>query len=180
MGGSVSLIAENASRRRLRGWAALSHASVFAALWWALTGGAADSWLVGVPSVLAATVASQLLWRRHTGWWSPLALLRFVVFFLRESMRGGVDVARRALHPDLPLRPALVRLESRLPPGPPEVFLMNALSLMPGTLGVELRGTALTLHVLDEQSPVVEETRRLEALIAAMFRIPLASAGQDA
>ena len=110
MGGSVSLIAENASRRRLRGWAALSHASVFAALWWALTGGAADSWLVGVPSVLAATVASQLLWRRHTGWWSPLALLRFVVFFLRESMRGGVDVARRALHlgEDQPDRVAVV------------------------------------------------------------------------
>ena len=173
-------IADQTSRRGLRVWAASSHAVVFAALWWALTGGAADSWLVGVPSILAATVASQRLWHRRTGWWSPLALLRFAVFFLRESVRGGVDVARRALHPDLPLHPGLVRLESRLPPGPPEVFLMNALSLMPGTLGVELRGTALTLHVLDEHSPVVEETRRLETLIAAIFRIPLASAGQDA
>lgn len=176
----MSLIAEDASRRRLRGGAALSHATVFAALWWALTGGAADSWLVGAPIIVAATVASQLLWRKHTGWWSPLALVRFVVFFIRESVRGGVDVARRALHPDLPLQPGLVRLESRLPPGPAEVFLINALSLMPGTLGVELRGTALTLHVLDEQSPVLEETRRLEALIAAIFRIPLASAGHDA
>ena len=159
--------------RGARALAALSHAAVFAALWVVLTGGAADTWLVGAASVIAATAASQGLWHRRTGWWSPLALLRFSLYFLRESLRGGVDVARRALHPAMPLQPGLVVLRSRLPSGPAEVFLINTLSLMPGTLGVELRGTVLTLHALDERAPVVAETRALEELVAAIFRLPL-------
>lgn len=160
--------------------AAASHALVLSALWWVLAGGGVDTWVVGGPTVIAATIASQLLWRHRTGWWSPLALLRFALFFLRESVRGGVDVARRALHPAMPLRPGLVVLRSRLPTGPAEVFLINALSLTPGTLGVELRGAELTLHVLDDQAPVVRDLRVLEELIAAIFRIPLTAARPDA
>ena len=165
---------------RSRLWAAASHAVVLAALWWALTGGAAGSWLVGVPVVLLATLASQALWTRRTGWLSPLALLHFGVYFLRESLRGGLDVARRACTPSLPLRPRLVTLRTRIPPGPAEVFLVNALSLLPGTLSVDLRGTVLTLHVLDEDAPVEAETRSLEARVAAIFRLPLAEAGRPA
>jgi multicomponent Na+:H+ antiporter subunit E len=165
---------------RPRLWAAASHAAVLAALWWALTGGAAGSWVVGVPVVILATLASQALWRRRTGWLSPLALLHFAVYFLRESLRGGLDVGRRALAPSLPLRPGLVTLRSRIPPGPAEVFLVNCLSLLPGTLSVDLRGAVLTLHVLDQDMPVETETRELESHIAAIFRLPLETAGRPA
>lgn len=149
------------------------HATLFAALWWALTGGDAGSWVVGVPVVLAATAASHSLWPRGIGWWSPWATLRFAAFFLRESMRGGIDVARRALDPSLPLQPALLELRCRLPHGPAEVLLVDVLSLLPGTLSVDLRGAVLTLHVLDERAPAEAELRVLEGLIAAMFRVPL-------
>lgn len=151
----------------------LVHAAVFAALWWALTGGAAGSWVVGLPVVVAATAASRRLWPRDTGWWSPLALARFLVFFLRESVRGGVDVARRAFDPALPLQPALLELRSRLPPGPAEVLLVDVMSLLPGTLSVDVSGQTIRLHVLDEQAPVEAELRVLEGYIAAIFRIPL-------
>jgi len=40
-------------------------AVLFALLWWILTDGATDSWLIGVPAVLFATVAS--LMRLPTG-----------------------------------------------------------------------------------------------------------------
>jgi multicomponent Na+:H+ antiporter subunit E len=165
---------------RSRLWAAASHAVVLAALWWALTGDAAGGWLVGVPVVILATLASQALWTRRTGWLSPLALLRFGVYFLRESLRGGLDVARRAFAPSLPLRPALVTLRTRIPPGPAEVFLVNVLSLLPGTLSVDLRGAVLTLHVLDEDAPVEAATRALEGHVAAIFRLPLEATGQPA
>jgi multicomponent Na+:H+ antiporter subunit E len=152
---------------------AVGHVIAFAALWAALSGGAADTWLVGAP-VVAAAAATSLSLRPHlTAWWSLPGLLRFVALFLRESVRGGVDVARRAFHPDLPLRPALVRFETRLPTGPAEVALINAVSLLPGTLGAELRGRELTLHVLDSAAPVEAETRALEEAIAAVFRVPL-------
>jgi multicomponent Na+:H+ antiporter subunit E len=155
----------------------LVHAAVFAALWWALTGGAASTWILGAPVVVAATAASRRLWPRDNGWWSPLALVRFVAFFLRESIRGGVDVARRAFDPALPLQPALLELRSRLPPGPAEVLLVDVMSLLPGTLSVDLNGRTILLHVLDERAPVEAELRVLEGYIAAMFRIPLDGEG---
>jgi multicomponent Na+:H+ antiporter subunit E len=152
---------------------AAGHAAVHAALWAALSGGAPDTWLVGGPVVVAATATSLRLRPHLTAWWSLPGLLRFVAIFLRESVRGGIDVARRAFHPDLPLRPGLVRFETRLPTGPAEVALINAVSLLPGTLGADLRGRQLTLHVLDTAAPVEAETRALETAIAAAFRIPL-------
>jgi multicomponent Na+:H+ antiporter subunit E len=54
-----------------------------------------------------------------------------------------------------------------------EILLVDVLSLLPGTLSVDLRGTVLTLHVLDERTPAEAELRVLEGLIAAMFRVPL-------
>jgi multicomponent Na+:H+ antiporter subunit E len=164
-----------------RGWRGLTvHAGLFAALWWALTGGDASTWLVGVPVVAAATAASHRLWPAGTGWWSPVALLRFVAHFLRESVRGGVDVARRALSPSLPLDPGMIQVHCRLARGPAEVFLVDVLSLLPGTLSVDLDGSALTLHVLDRDAPVEEEVRELERLVAAMFRVPLEAPGRSA
>jgi multicomponent Na+:H+ antiporter subunit E len=164
-----------------RGWQGLAiHASLLAALWWALTGGNASAWLVGVPVVAAATAASHRLWPAGTGWWSPIALLRFVAHFLRESVRGGWDVARRALSPSLPLDPGMVEVRCRLAPGPAEVFLVDVVSLLPGTLSVDLDGSALTLHVLDRAAPVEAEVRELERLVAAMFRVPLEAPGRSA
>ncbi len=170
-------LSEAAAGARARS-ATLAHGAVFGALWWALTGGSVGSWLVGLPVVVLATLTSQVLWTHRTGWWSPVALGRFAVYFLRESLRGGLDVARRAFAPSLPLRPGLVQLRSRLPPGPAEVFLVNVLSLLPGTLSVDLRGAVLTLHVLDEDTPVEAGTRELEERVAAIFRVPLERAGR--
>ncbi|MBE0509552.1 MAG: Na+/H+ antiporter subunit E [Chromatiales bacterium] len=38
-----------------------------------------------------------------------LGWLRFIPFFLLQSLLGGIDVARRAFHPRTPLSPTLIR-----------------------------------------------------------------------
>ena len=172
--------AAQGSARRRWGAAVILHAGLFAALWWSLTGGAAASWLVGAPFVAAAAAASHRLWPAGTGWWSVAALVRFVGFFLRESARGGLDVARRALAPRMPLDPGTLELTCRLPRGPAEVFLVDVVSLLPGTLSVDLRGRVLTLHVLDRAAPAEADLRALEELVAAIFRVPLAGLAQAA
>lgn len=70
------------------------------------------------------------------------------------------------------LQPGLTELAVRLPPGWPRILLVNALTLMPGTLGVELARKTLRLHVLDERLPVVAEARALEGAIARMLKRP--------
>lgn len=162
----------NRQRRRLIRQVALRAAGL-AFLWLMLNGDDAASWFIGLPAVTAATIAS-LLFQPVVGWklnWRGLA--QFLPFFLWESLRGSVDVAKRALHPQLPLAPLLVDYELRLPPGAWRVFLANSVSLLPGTLSAELQGDCLTVHALDgSQESVTKKLRSLEARIADLFGLP--------
>jgi multicomponent Na+:H+ antiporter subunit E len=105
--------------------------------------------------------------------------LPLLPFFLWESLRGGIDVARRALHPDLPLRPALLRYRTGLAEGAPRIFLVHCVSLLPGTLSAALEGDTLMVQVLDAGAPVEEELAALEARVGRLFASPLGPAQRD-
>lgn len=141
-------------------------------LWWVLVEGHHDGWALGLLAVAAATWASLTLAPPGRRRIRPFGLLAFVGFFLLSSVRGGMQVAAMALRGRSALRPGLIELAVRLPPGWPRILLVNALTLMPGTLGVALSRKTLRLHVLDERLPVVAEARALEAAIARMLRRP--------
>ena len=150
-------------------------AVLFALLWWMLTEGAADSWLVGAPVVVLAALASGLVLPGTS--WSLPGLLRFIPFFLWHSLRGGVDVAGRALHPRLPISPGLLKYQWRLPTGLPRVFMANTVSLLPGTLSAELGEQFLHVHVLDQSSAFEAELTVIEARVARIFGLKLAADG---
>lgn len=149
--------------------AILLRATSFTALWWVLAEGRADGWTLGVVAVILATWTSWLVLPPASGRVTPVGILRFVAFFLWHSLRGGIQVAGMALRGRAALRPALLEMPVTLPPGGARVLLVNALGLMPGTLGVDLAEETLRLHVLDERLPVVAETRALEAVIARLY-----------
>jgi len=121
---------------------------LFALLWWILTEGAMTSWLTGVPVVLFAVLASMALLPGAS--WSLPGILPFIPFFLWHSLRGGVDVAGRALHPRLPISPDLLKHQWRLPTGLPRVLMANTVSMLPGTLSTELDEQFLLVHVIDQ------------------------------
>jgi len=153
--------------------AAVLWAGALGLLWAALNPGEPKSWLVGVPVVVLATGVAVALRDQTPPRMNPLAALRFAVFFLHQSFRGGWDVARRAFHPRLPLNPGLLTYPLRLPGGRAQVFLANVISLLPGTVSANLEGNSLLLHVLDVGPAVSEEIRVLENHIAALFMVEL-------
>lgn len=97
-----------------------------------------------------------------------------VAFFLLTSLRGGTDVAWRALHPRLPIDPALLRHPLRLPEGTGRTFLVNALSLLPGTVVVDVEGATLVVHTLADRRRAAAGLVALERRVAAVFGIQLA------
>ena len=143
--------------------------------WWVLTGGDASSWWFGIPVLISAALASTALAPAQTERWRLKGFVAFVGFFLLESVRSGIDVARRALHPRLPIDPNFVWFEFRLPKGPARIFLVNTINLLPGTLSVELQETSALIHVLDERLPIAQTLRILEGRVAEMFGLDLAS-----
>lgn len=146
---------------------------LFAALWWVLAEGEAKGWAVAAISVGGATLASLLLLPPGPQRVRVAALARFVPFFLHEAVRGGLDVAGRALHPRLPLQPGLIDYPLRLPEGPARVFFATTISLLPGTVSAWLAETHLRVHVLDSSRPVQARLRELEERVGRVFGVEL-------
>jgi multicomponent Na+:H+ antiporter subunit E len=144
---------------------------LFALVWWMLVEGDVASWWIGMPAVLLAATASIAFVSPTTLVW--FELFRFVPYFLVRSVLGGVDVAWRALHPGMPIDPHMIDYPIKLPPGLPLVFMANTVSLLPGTLSVELHSSFLNVHVLSSRKDILLELETLEEIVAALFGLSL-------
>lgn len=149
----------------------LLRAGFFALLWLLASEAEPKAWPLALAGIVAATAAS--LWLLPAKTLPPISLgglLRFLLWFVRQSLAGGVQVAWLALQRQPALRPALVELPLSVPPGLPRLLFTAALGLMPGTLGVRLRGDTLLVHVLDQQSALADEVADLAERVDAVFR----------
>ena len=138
-------------------------------IWWILAEGRADSWAVGIPSIGLALVASLYLSPPGNSLFSMVGLFNFIGFFLLQSIKAGIQVARMTLQPRLDLSPALLEFKLTLPEGMARVLLVNTLNLLPGTLSVRIERDVLRLHVLDQRQPIEQEVRATEMHIARML-----------
>jgi len=147
---------------------------LLALMWLALNG--TERWYAGVlVSLAGAAMAAWLAVNRPY----PLVARQVVVFigfFLLGSLRGGIDVAWRALHPRLPIDPQFRRFPLDLPQGQPRTVMVSVLSLMPGTLSAELEddGTTLVVHALTDSA--LTSVTTLEARIQALFGVAASGA----
>jgi multicomponent Na+:H+ antiporter subunit E len=146
---------------------------LYSAIGWVVAEGDTSAWafLLPILAVVATVDAILCSWRP----WQirPLAAVRFATFFLWQSVRGGIDVALRAVHPRLPIAPAMRVFRMRLSAPPARVLLANAVSLLPGTLAVGIDDDCLRLHVLDAGGAIEPALRELETRIAALHGEPL-------
>ena len=149
----------------------VSRVLLFSLIWWLLSDGNTQSWWVGAPAILLAVIVSIVLLPQVPIFWRELLI--FVPFFLRYSLQGGVDVACRVFHPHMPIAPQLVDYPLRLPPGLPRAVLANTVSLLPGTLSVDLDGQVLQVHVLDGRRDIVPELKALEIRVARLSGVSL-------
>jgi multicomponent Na+:H+ antiporter subunit E len=99
-------------------------------------------------------------------------LLRFIGYFARESLRGGIDVASRILAPRLRIDPALIEYRPALADGPARNFFVVCVSLLPGTLSVSQRGDLVEIHMLDRHASAEPELAALEQMIGGTFSSP--------
>ncbi len=131
---------------RERGLWGAQVALLLAVFWLVLAGGAGWGFglaFIGLGALAGATLAPARYYR-----WNPWRLLVFLGFFLHQSWLGGWDVACRALSPALPLAPRRIAWMLRLPPGQPRTLMVSVVSLLPGTLSVDLHGDTLWVHSL--------------------------------
>ncbi len=143
---------------------AVGRAALFLAFWLMSAGYSPADLPVGLFAAAAATWASLKLLPPTTVRLRLPRLVMFSLHFFRQSVISGMDVARIACDPRLPLRAGFVVYRCRLQsPGERGAFCALS-SLLPGTLptGTNQDGDLL-IHCLDVTRPVaanlaVEET----------------------
>ena len=151
-------------------WPRFLWAGAIAALvWLGLNGNDFGSWLIGAPTVVAAAGLGALLWADPGPRLRWRGLLPFAGFFLRESVRGGWDVAWRVFHPRLPVAPGFIRFDTALPEGPARLLFANVVSLLPGTVAAGFEGDRVIVHAIDVSSGVETSLRAVERRVASLF-----------
>ncbi len=148
----------------------LARAPYFLALWFVLNPGLAlADVFCGVVATVIATHMSLRLLPPSAGRIRVGALCVFAPHFLAQSVLAGIDVARRALDPQLPLQPGTVVYRTGFPAGTARNGFAIITSLLPGSLPVDETDDGIVYHCLDITQPVAEaladEERRLSGAL---------------
>lgn len=146
-------------------------------LWWIMAGGDPAFWYYGLLAAALATAVSLRLIppargraaRERGGRARPWEIPVLAGWFVWSALRGGADVARRALSPSLPISPHVtrVRIETRHPGGRRLALWM--VNLMPGSLVVAEGEGWADLHVLARGMDTEESWLELNRRISRIF-----------
>ena len=121
--------------------------------------------VVGLLTCVGATWTSLRLMPPATGCVHFGKLLTLLPHFLWESVLAGIDVARRAFHPRMPLSTGLVTCPLSFPPGFARNTFATITSLLPGSVAADEAEGVVVYHCLDDKSPVVEQLWKEERLL---------------
>ena len=73
--------------------------------------------------------------------------LYYIPVFLWECLKANIDVAYRVLHPDLPIRPGIVKIKTNLKSDIALTFLANSITLTPGTMCIDINREEGILYI---------------------------------
>ena len=97
-------------------------------------------------------------------------LLRYAPWLFGTVIQANFDVARRILHPRLPITPTVIRVPAEQRTAPGRVSYANSITLTPGTISLEVSDAEIEVHALSvdaaEDLQSGEMGRRVVALEA--------------
>ena len=90
-------------------------------------------------------------------------LTNYIPVFLWECVKANVDVAYRVIHPQLPIKPGIVKVKTNLKTDTALTFLANSITLTPGTLSVDIDrdNGVLYVHWIDVKAKDTEAATKI-------------------
>lgn len=148
----------------------LSLALVLLAVWLLLSGHYDPLMIgLGVASVILTTwIAARLKivdTEGHPIHIAPRAISYFPWLFW-EIVKSNVDVARRVLSPSLPVSPRVFTVQSSQKTPVGRTIYANSITLTPGTVTIDVRGSELDVHSLTVESAAGIQSGRMDARIS--------------
>jgi multicomponent Na+:H+ antiporter subunit E len=81
----------------------------------------------------------------------PSALL-YWLWLAGQVIKSNIDVTRRILDPRLPIAPTVIRLRATQRTDLGRVSYANSITLVPGTVAIDVEGDAVTVHALTRKA----------------------------
>ncbi len=136
-------------------------------LFWSL-----DPWVLGTGAFFALLVGTRLGDIYPDGMekiidprrWLFAAI--YLPYYLYYCIQANFDVALRVIHPDVPIRPGIVKVQTARHSEMAKTFLANSITLTPGTLTVDLDDQDLYIHWININT---DDARRRTAEICGRF-----------
>jgi multicomponent Na+:H+ antiporter subunit E len=102
--------------------------------------------------------------------------LYYIIVLAYECIKANIDVAYRVIHPDLPIRPGIVKIRTALKSDIALTFLANSITLTPGTMSVDMdrdKGI-LYIHWINVMSQDIDDATKIiagkfEAILKRIF-----------
>jgi len=120
-----------------------------------------------IASFIVAILFHEILPKEHRVFISPVRLfwaLVYVPVFFYYVIKANLDVVYRALHPQMPIRPGIVKIKTTLKTESGITALANSITLTPGTLTVDLTDDGfLYIHWINVKSDDIEQATELIA-----------------
>ncbi len=116
-----------------------------------------------VLSVIVALLVGDFLPTRPARLIAPLRWLLMLVYmpyFLWYCVKANLDVAYRVIHPEMPIRPGIVKVRTNLKTELGKTFLATSITLTPGTLVIDIVGQDLYVHWINVSGDNAEEHTR--------------------
>ena len=152
--------------------AAMTRALLYFGLWFVVDQSVKPGNLaVGALAAAAASWVSLKLLPPAGGRVRLSVLLLLLPRFLWQSLAAGIDVARRAFSPRLPLAPGFVDYPVGLPRGSARNVFELISSLMPGSVPTDETESSVEYHCLDVRQPVVEQLAAEERVYARALEV---------
>ena len=140
---------------------------------WLLLSGHYDFWFIGLGFISSA---SAVFLARRMGIVDaeglPLdlvpGLLRYAPWLFGTVIQANFDVARRILHPRLPITPTVIRVPAEQRTAPGRVSYANSITLTPGTISLEVSDDEIEVHALSVDAAEDLQSGEMGRRVAAL------------
>lgn len=129
---------------------------------WVLLNGSLATDVLIIGAVVSFLIA--FFFRDKLAWFSELSLtpkallttVAYILYYLKELVSSNLNVAAIVISPDLPVKPGIVKVRTKLKTAMGRMLLANSITLTPGTLTVDMDGEWLYIHWVSVDSPDIE------------------------
>lgn len=120
--------------------------------------------LIGVAvAIVSMLVYGAIFTKEPRKFANPLRYLIFVYYipiFFYHCIKANLDVMYRVIHPEMPIKPGIVKVRTSLRTDMGKTFLANSITLTPGTMSVDIDGEYLYIHWIWVDTTEVEEATK--------------------